>query len=1228
MFLKRGIFINWGNIPQLEFDFGPINLFSGGNGSGKTTAADAIQSLMTAAHENLFTYNPGQDETTQRGRGGKQVRTLASYLLGCDDGSYSRPDPTDGYVAGIFHPTEGESGEAFTAVMAMRGHLDNAGNRAQARLDSLTFMIIPGEQLSLSHFIKDYLDGQHVVPVTDISGLLKKQYGNTAVEVYDKKRPYLRRLFGILRGKKEAVSDREAMHAARTFSNFMAYKPVKSINDFVAREILEPRDLGDAIRSVSDLMKTIHGMEDEAKRIVASVDILSRSKQLTENYLSRWTERGLAGYCQASAALLLNQQHYLAAKKQQQSVADDIENNQTKITSTEQRQKQAHAEIVSIEAQRQGIQALKDKDQLEANIKNLTQQLVAQAQPLLEQDQQIASNIDSTRKLQKILAEYSLAVDIPELDSSEFRKQGKALLASAEHSRIDLQQLMGKDWIDMAPLEGALEQAAQTEQCHNRWAALLHNAEFSNQGISLRDQLARLHTRQEQQQQQLLRQIKQKEQDIQMLQGHKVNYPPYVELAVAAIREQCPKADPQVLCDFVEVLEPQWQMAIEGYIGGARYSILVEQDFEAEAIAIVRQLPGGRRNKAKVIQGSKAQRDADRGHLPKQSVIEVMRFSHKIAEYYLKASYGNVLRVNDANELRNTARGVSSEGLGSGNYSMWRCDIDESELVFGQGARQRAMLAKQNELDALLFEASHLKKRGDQLSELFTLVDNIAAIHSAQLIEKMLSIHRQLQSTESSLNQLDLSDFEELEQQLSVLQSQFDELQQQAKTLEQQQGALQERLRQQQRKVLELADSQEALQDKQQQQEQAINDIAKLYPAFNADQQLLNAEQRVSQAAGEFDFNEEIDSLSQQLDQADREIFKVVQEHNQHCNPADSIVYGADLVYIHSVDFFKRIVSLQVDIEQIHNRLKNNVLVERHEKLKSLRDSFNTAFVTNLCHSIYQSINDGKRILDDLNVELEHHRFGADKESYRFDYNWVPEYREYWRFFKEVIALPNLGDGNTLFDAELSEQGVQVRDKLLSMLLDKDEQVALRELERISDYRHYRNYEIYKQPAGKAPIALSQYGTGSGGQLETPAYIIRSAAVCSAFRFNEGNTQLRMVMVDEAFSKMDETRSREVINYLTETLGLQLIFIMPSAKSGPFLDLISNQFVFSKCPTTQPIGQLNTRVLVDRKECNREKIQALWANHRQMVRQQAMLDFMDDVIDVEASSRDSTMTVG
>src|SRR5580692_626035 len=149
MFLKKFVFVNWGNVPDCEFEIGPVSLFSGANSSGKTTAADAIQTVMTAAHENLFHYNPGQDESTQRGRGGKRVRTLASYVLGCDDGSYARTDVTDGYIAAIFHPTQQETAEAFTAVVGVRAWLDRSGKQAVAQEDQSLFLILPGVELGM-----------------------------------------------------------------------------------------------------------------------------------------------------------------------------------------------------------------------------------------------------------------------------------------------------------------------------------------------------------------------------------------------------------------------------------------------------------------------------------------------------------------------------------------------------------------------------------------------------------------------------------------------------------------------------------------------------------------------------------------------------------------------------------------------------------------------------------------------------------------------------------------------------------------------------------------------------------------------------------------------------------------------------------------------------------------------------------------------------------------------
>ncbi|WP_346839768.1 SbcC/MukB-like Walker B domain-containing protein [Microbulbifer sp. SAOS-129_SWC] len=1210
MFLKKLILINWGNIPQLEYDFGPINLFSGGNGSGKTTAADAIQTLMTAAHDTLFTFNPGQDETTQRGRGGKQVRTLASYVLGCDDGSYARLQPTDCYIAGVFHPTSGEDSEPFTAVMAIRAHLDTSSKPAQARQSDLRFFLFPGEQLAIGDFIREYKDGKHLLPLDKFNAVLGKQFAK--VEQYDKKKAYLRRLYGALRGRRDAVPDREAMHAARTFSNFMAYKPVKSINDFVAQEVLEKRDLGDAIRSVSELMKTIHSMEQEARQIVDRVASLEQIAQNADLYRDQWLQLRVQEYQRARHRQLRVQKSYLAGKNSQQQLHANLESNTRETRIAAERAEQLNQELVELQAQRLGIDALRSKDQLEQRIAAAHRQLSEQGSPLAAQEQRWQQNRESAGELLNLLQGTAAELEIPALRNKSLVQCIKQV--AKEDDLPDLHKLLGKDWIDLAALAPLRERAAASEALHNRLGGLLAGADDSES--SLREQIEQQASRWQLKVQQLQKQLHAQESRIQHLQANRVRYPQSVEQALAAIREQCPAAEPRVLCDYVEVLDERWQMAVEGYLGGARFSIIVEPEHEAAAIRIVRNLPG-RNNRARVIQGDKARRDAERAALPQGSIVELMDFNHKTAEYYLRASYGSVQQVRDENELRGTRRGLTADGLASGNYSMWRCDIDDAELVFGQGARARALAAQQRALEQLLAEAGQVNEQHQLYRRVAGAVRSLSGLQLVPVVDAALAAQREWRSAEQALENLDLGDSEQLEQQVAELKVQLQAQQKLQGSLQNDAGKLERDLENTARQLKALSAELDSLDEALEDSEAAVRRIGQIAPDYDAEQILEQADAQVESAADSFDFGADLEEMQGRLEKFCRQLDRAVMDYNgtlaAGAAAGDTLVFEPDLSSGHSEALFKLVCNLHSQVEALRNRLKNNLLVDRHEQLLGLKKSFNTTFVTHLCHAIYQSINDGKRVLDDLNKELEHHRFGADRERFRFAYTWVPEFRDYWNFFKAVIELPNLGEEESLFDAQLNPAQQKVRDRLLDMLLSEDEQVARRELDRISDYRNYRSYEIFKEPEGKEPIALSQYGTGSGGQLETPAYIIRSAAVTSAFRFNEGSSHLQMVLVDEAFSKMDETRSREVIRYLTETLGLQLVFIMPSSKSGPFMDLISNQFVFSKCPSSKPVGQLNTRVYVDRKVCNKERIAELWANHRRTIRQQASLDFMEMV---------------
>ena len=1209
MFLKRFVYVNWGNIPTLEFEFGPVNLFSGGNGSGKTTAADAIQTVMTAAHENLFHFNPGQDETTQRGRGGKRVRTLESYVLGCDDGSYARLDPTDGYLAAVFHPTPGEAGDPFTAIIAVRAWLDRAGTHAVARQENAQFFVLPGVELNQAHFVREAAGEKYTVASTEIYKLLITEFGKKSVEKYETKKAYLRRLYGVLRNRADAVSEPEAVAAARAFSRFMAYKPVKGINKFVADEILEQKDLGEAIRSVSSQLKTIHRMEADAGKLVDSIGILEQANLHAQTYIERWIELNVLDYTLAQAEYQARQQAYNKQKQQQSDQRQSLKEKQQEILDNSAQSEVIYDQLVNLEAKRQGVDALRHKDELEKKRQRLDDLLVAKAKQVLEQDQTLASNQKITQNIKEQLQLPALNGALPDITGLHTNALAVSLIKSEKKALTDVHSLVQRSFAsELEKIEEQMPQVRELQRLHNQWYSYWHG-EDKGQDITPRETLSHFTQSCRTKYQGLSEKRSQKRQEIDRLSSNQVTFPSYVERAIKAIQTQCPKADPRVLCDHVEVKDESWQSAIEGYLGGTRFSILVEPAYEAEAIRIVRSL-AGRDNRARVIQGSKAQDDANRLSLESDSIIQVMSFSHEVARSFITASYGSVKRVESVEKLRYSRRGVTVEGMGSGNYSMFRCDLPDSSLVFGAAARERALTAKLAELEQIEIEWNQAKELHQQSQQLLQWVDQLQPSSYADSIYSVIDVYREVEKIEGQLGHLDLTAHEDLEQQLADLKQERDRLTSSGELLNQEVGKLQEQLAKIEKELARLSDQQEENRERVDQREEALNAIPPVWPDFNVAQRLDSADQE----SKDLDISSTTlfrAEMEKELHSAERKVSDAIQAHNQNCRPSDAIEY---LFFSGDYDagLFKAICSLQREVDRVYNILKNNILVEKHQQLGELRESFNNAFVSHLCHAIYQALNEGKQQIEALNRELQHHHFGADRETFRFSSEWIPEYRDYARFFEEVVKNPVLGEEVTLFDADLSARANRVLQDLLSKLLDEDEQRAIRDLERIADYRNYRRYEIYKDVEGKEPIPLSEYGTGSGGQLETPAYIIRSAAITSAFRFVEGKSHLRMVLVDEAFSKMDETRSREVINYLTQSLGLQLIFIMPTSKCGPFMDLISNEFVFAKIPSDKARGELNTRVLVDRKKCDREKIQSLWANHRRTVREQAELDFMSE----------------
>src|SRR5690606_12692095 len=104
-----------------------------------------------------------------------------------------------------------------------------------------------------------------------------------------------------------------------------------------------------------------------------------------------------------------------------------------------------------------------------------------------------------------------------------------------------------------------------------------------------------------------------------------------------------------------------------------------------------------------------------------------------VVRSYLIASYGKVERVDSAEALSRCPRGITRDGMGSSGYSLYRCDIPDSELVFGQSARERALKAKQDELEQLYLQLNTSRSAYQDIRQLLSDLDQIRPLTYADI---------------------------------------------------------------------------------------------------------------------------------------------------------------------------------------------------------------------------------------------------------------------------------------------------------------------------------------------------------------------------------------------------------------------------------------------------------------------------------------------------------------
>ncbi|WP_457330144.1 ATP-binding protein [Rhizobacter sp. P5_C2] len=633
---------HWGSLDDREWVFADTVLLTGESGSGKSTLLDAIQTVLTAAHQHLVQFNIGQDESTQSRRGGKEPRTLAAYALGQQaDGVFLRTRSTS-YVGIVFEPSEsaGEQAPSFTALVGLEAFEE--GRRATLQGPPQFFIV--RRALSLTDLARRSGEalGDAPLPLKELYLQLQhrlKADKETVVQRFPDKGGYLQHLYGALMGK-TAVGEHEAVRAGKSIVKAMAYKELGNVNDLVRDEILEPHDFSRDLDKMRELMRSIAGLKAEADRLQTNLDRLDAAGERAGAVLDE--SRRFVVTTIAHALRVLSETGDELASVKRQIATQDRKQGQSaeKLASLDAQDVQLREQLGTVKQRLAGSEVAREKDALENQVRLQSDQFRLHWARVQEAAHGIGAMVDQLTHL--------LPLDLTAMPA----------LADAVQALRPAASSVLKPWPDMAqayarPARLDVELPAFELEVFDANLALLqrgiHEGDNSVQAAvvqALADAGARTRA--------LKDEAEQRDAELRQLQAGRSVAPRDTHEAVALIERELPQARPHLLAQLVEPRTGStWQNAIEGYMGGDRFAIIVEAGHEALCARLVkRRFPV---RSPKVVQGRKAMEDTEGRRPEGRAILHELVCRHPVANAFLMAQYGRVRKIDDCRSWRSPA---------------------------------------------------------------------------------------------------------------------------------------------------------------------------------------------------------------------------------------------------------------------------------------------------------------------------------------------------------------------------------------------------------------------------------------------------------------------------------------------------------------------------------------------------------------------------------------------
>lgn len=594
----------------------------------------------------------------------------------------------------------------------------------------------------------------------------------------------------------------------------------------------------------------------------------------------------------------------------------------------------------------------------------------------------------------------------------------------------------------------------------------------------------------------------------------------------------------QIFADLFDVEDEEWKNAIEGRLGRLKFSLITEPNYAKDAAAIFRDM-----KQFEEIDLIHSKAIADSMPCPQEnSLYEAVTTKEPYVDDCLKRYLGHIIKCRSIEELEQVRDGVTPDCYSYSNFifrHLKKRDYTTNACIGGKVSKAR--------LAEYETDVTRLQK---ELDEVNLMLQRLKAARDFECLKGESSYYVNLSNAERELSEVNKKKAALEEAIRALKEGKYKELEEKERTLKQQMKEMQDAINENQSQMNEQIRRHEKLSGANEERSAQLKEMSEGYvPNEAIEREVQEALKNRSGQSIKNQKNAEITVLNGQIEER-AETLRASRNRYIFAYPA-SPFNGSEK----SNEAYERLLEeYQTDYEPAYEA--------EFEKqcefiYKSLRE--------NVIATIHGDIKAAKRHTYEINRLLRETNFSDSTYQIKIE----PAKNENGQFFDMLMAeeldsknLDNAGfEGQISFGEDAFYQKYEQKIKLLTdkFMPPREEDEHLRaqrrkEMEQYADYRNYLSFSMFEQVTDEDGNVIRENfvddmaGRDSGGEGQNPKYVALLAGFAMLYmQQNNRDSKIKLVLLDEAFSKMDQERSAVCLKYARK-MDLQLIVCVPDER--------------------------------------------------------------------------------